>query len=83
MYASSIKHIFVFYRDKFFGIVKEVCQNNFKQSIDKVLGHLSKSGNVVDDNIRSLFFGDYMNPEGEKVYDEVQDMKEVTKVMEQ
>ena len=40
------------------------------------------SGKIVDDHIRSLFFGDYMNPEGEKIYDEVSDLKELTKVME-
>ncbi len=40
------------------------------------------SGKVIDDNIRSLFFGDYMNAEGERIYDEVGDLKELTKVME-
>ncbi len=70
------------YREKFFNIIKEVTQNSFKLSIDKVLGHLSMSGKVIDDNIRSLFFGDYMNAEGEKIYDEVSDLKELTKVME-
>ena len=71
-----------FSREKFFGIVKEVTQNSYKLSIDKVLGHLSMSGKIVDDHVRSLFFGDYMNPEGEKIYDEVSDLKELTKVME-
>ena len=75
---------FVFYlhREKFFGIMRDVCQNSFKQSIDKVLGHLTKDGKVKDDHIRSLFFGDYMNPEGEKIYDEVTDLKALTKMME-
>lgn len=63
--------------------MKDVCQNNFKLSIDKVLGHLTMSGTVKDDHIRSLFFGDYMNPEGERIYDEIGDIKELTKVMEQ
>lgn len=57
-------------------------QTHFKMNIDKILGHLSKSGNVVDDNVRSLFFGDYMNLD-QKVYDEVTDLKELTSVMEQ
>ncbi|ESO89088.1 hypothetical protein LOTGIDRAFT_210054 [Lottia gigantea] len=65
----------------FFNMVKEMCQTHFKLSIDKVLGHLSKSGNVVDDNIRSLFFGDYMNAET-KIYDEVIDLKELTSMIE-
>ena len=76
------KIIFVLSRDKFFEIMQEVCKDNFKQNIDKVLGHLTKSGKVTDDHIRSLFFGDYMNTEGERIYDEVTDLKELTKVME-
>lgn len=69
-------------RVTFFSIVREQCQAHFKQSIDKVLGHLSKSGKVVDDDVRSLFFGDYINSEN-KVYDEITDFKELTSVMEQ
>ena len=69
-------------RVKFFDIMKDVCTDSFKQSIDKVLGHLTKDGRVLDDHIRSLFFGDYMNPDGEKIYDEVTDLKQLTKVME-
>ena len=40
-------------------------------------------GKLQDDNIRSLFFGDYMSGEGEKVYDEVSDLQALTKVMEE
>nr|KAG5713480.1 hypothetical protein BaRGS_025028 [Batillaria attramentaria] len=69
-------------RVTFFNIVREECQHHFKQSIDKILGHLSKSGKVVDDNIRGLFFGDYINPE-QKAYDEITDFKELTNIMEQ
>ncbi|WAQ96862.1 DYH3-like protein [Mya arenaria] len=69
-------------REKFFSIVKEQCQNHFKQNIDKVLGHLSRSGTVVDDNVRSLFFGDYMATGDSRAYDEVTDFKELTSTME-
>ena len=65
----------------FFKIVKEQCSNSFKMNIDKILGHLSTSGSVVDDNVRSLFFGDYMVSEN-KIYDEVTDLKELTEAME-
>ncbi|XP_052264555.1 dynein axonemal heavy chain 3-like isoform X1 [Dreissena polymorpha] len=68
-------------REKFFSIVKEQCQSHFKVNIDKVLGHLSRSGTVVDDNVRSLFFGDYMQAET-KAYNEVTDFKELTSTME-
>lgn len=37
---------------------------------------------MVDDNVRSLFFGDYMQAEGGKAYDEVTDLKELTSTME-
>ncbi|XP_070580768.1 dynein axonemal heavy chain 3-like [Ptychodera flava] len=70
-------------RITFFEIIKEMTQSHFKVSIDKVLSHLSPSGKVIDDNIRSLFFGDYMNPDADiKIYDEVVDLKELTAVME-
>lgn len=74
--------IYFSFRETFFQIVKEQCSNHFKANIDKILGHLSKSGSVVDDNVRSLFFGDYMQAEGGKAYDEVTDLKELTSTME-
>ncbi|XP_077979573.1 dynein axonemal heavy chain 3-like isoform X2 [Glandiceps talaboti] len=70
-------------RQTFFEVIREMTQNHFKVSIDKVLSHLSPSGKLIDDNIRSLFFGDYMNPDADsKIYDEVVDIKELTSVME-
>ncbi|KAL0617695.1 Dynein heavy chain 3, axonemal [Plecturocebus cupreus] len=48
-----------------------------------VLIHLSPTGKIVDDNIRSLFFGDYFKPESDKkIYDEITDLKQLTVVME-
>ena len=72
---------FLFFREKFFSIVKNQCQDHFKVNIDKVLGHLSRSGSVIDDNVRSLFFGDYMQAEV-KAYNEVTDFKALTETME-
>ncbi|XP_021567967.1 dynein heavy chain 3, axonemal [Carlito syrichta] len=70
-------------RQVFFNIVKETTSNCFKQSIEKVLIHLSPTGKIVDDNIRSLFFGDYFKPESDqKIYDEITDLKQLTVVME-
>ena len=79
--CSCIFFPFLFCRETFFSIVKEQCQTSFKVHIDKVLGHLSRSGTVVDDNVRSLFFGDYMSAEN-KTYNEVSDLKELTAAME-
>ncbi|XP_069761611.1 dynein axonemal heavy chain 3 isoform X2 [Narcine bancroftii] len=67
----------------FFHIIKETTSNCFKQSIDKVLSHLTRSGKVTDDNIRSLFFGDYLKPDANvKGYDEIVDLKQLTSIME-
>lgn len=71
--VSSLRH----------SVVREVCQDSYKQSIDKILGHLTLSGKVTDEHVRSLLFGDYMNPDqGPKVYDEVTDLKELTSTIE-
>lgn len=67
-------------RVAFFGIVKDTCQSAFKTSVDKILAHLTKSGNVKDENVRSLIFGDYMADD--RFYDEVTDLKELNKRME-
>ncbi|KAM4697749.1 dynein axonemal heavy chain 3 [Rhinophrynus dorsalis] len=70
-------------RQIFFNMVKEATSSCFKQSVDKVLSHLTPTGKVVDDNIRSLFFGDYFKPDSDtKVYDEITDLKHLTTVME-
>ena len=58
-----------------------MCQSGYRVSIDKVLGHLSKSGKVLENSIRSLFFGDYMPTE--RIYDEITDLRELNKRMEQ
>ncbi|XP_074137054.1 dynein axonemal heavy chain 3 isoform X2 [Sminthopsis crassicaudata] len=70
-------------RQVFFSMVKETTANCFKQSVEKVLSHLSPTGKIVDDNIRSLFFGDFFKPEADvKIYDEITDLKTLTSVME-
>lgn len=49
----------------------------------QVLIHLSPTGKIVDDNIHSLFFGDYFKPDSDlKIYDEITDLKQLTVVME-
>ncbi|XP_012866608.1 PREDICTED: dynein heavy chain 3, axonemal [Dipodomys ordii] len=70
-------------RQVFFNMVKETTSNCFKQTVDKVLIHLSPDGKIVDDNIRSLFFGDFFKPGADpKIYDEIIDLKQLTSVME-
>ncbi|XP_035537407.1 dynein heavy chain 3, axonemal [Morone saxatilis] len=70
-------------KETFFGIVKERTSNFFKQSMEKLLSHLSPGGMVVDECIRSLFFGDYAKPDSDvKCYDEITDMGALQGVME-
>ncbi|XP_024913275.1 dynein heavy chain 3, axonemal-like [Cynoglossus semilaevis] len=70
-------------KQTFFNIVKQRTMDLFKQSIDKVAAHLSPSGNVEDDSIRSLFFGDYGLPDADnRVYDEITDLKALQQVMD-
>ncbi|XP_025109931.1 dynein heavy chain 3, axonemal-like isoform X5 [Pomacea canaliculata] len=68
-------------REAFFETVSKECRDCFKHSIDKYLGHLVTGGSLKDDDIRGLFFGDYLNPDS-KVYDEITDFKQLTEVMD-
>ncbi|KAF4087720.1 hypothetical protein AMELA_G00073630 [Ameiurus melas] len=71
-------------RKTFFSIVRERTATYFKQTLDKLLCHLSLSGKVTDDSIRSLFFGDYATPDSDtsRTYDEIRDLCSLTSVME-
>ncbi|XP_069555861.1 dynein axonemal heavy chain 3 [Brachyistius frenatus] len=70
-------------KETFLTIVKEKTSNFFKLSLEKVLSHLSPDGKVVDDNIRSLFFGDYLKPDSDtRVYDEITNLHALQEVME-
>uniref|UniRef100_A0A8C7GT98 Dynein axonemal heavy chain 3 n=1 Tax=Oncorhynchus kisutch TaxID=8019 RepID=A0A8C7GT98_ONCKI len=70
-------------RETFFNIVKERTSGYFKQTMDKLLTHLTPSGKVVDETIRSLFFGDYAKPDSDaKAYDEITDLHALTNVMD-
>ncbi|KAG7500858.1 dynein heavy chain 3, axonemal [Solea senegalensis] len=70
-------------KETFFNIVKERTMKFFRQSMEQLLGHLSEDGNVVDECIRSLFFGDYAMPDSDiKVYDEITDLNLLQDVME-
>jgi dynein heavy chain len=71
-------------REDFFNIVKTTTQDQFKVNIDKLLKHLAPdSGSLIDDNIRGLFFGDYMVAGTDvKVYDEVTDFVQLSSVID-
>ncbi|KAA3677673.1 dynein heavy chain, axonemal, partial [Paragonimus westermani] len=65
---------------RFFEIVRQTCSDSFRTNLDKVLGHLSLSGRVSDEDVRGLMFGNYM--QDDNVYDEVTDAKQLTARME-
>ncbi|KAF0024691.1 hypothetical protein F2P81_023493 [Scophthalmus maximus] len=70
-------------KEMFFSIVKERTMDGFKLSLEKLLSHLSPDGIVVDECIRSLFFGDYAKPDSDsRAYDEITDLQALQDVME-
>jgi dynein heavy chain len=59
-------------RHWFFDTMKSLIRKHFKLEMDELLQHLaSHGGPVVDDDIRSLMFGDYMATTANKAYDEI------------
>eukprot|EP00795_Rhopilema_esculentum_P009610 gene9610-17369_t len=70
-------------RNFFFDAVKDTVKKDFNKDIGSLLKHLVPSGKLIDDHIRSLFFGDYMSGDSaESVYDEITDFKALTAQIE-
>jgi dynein heavy chain len=70
-------------REIFFNLVKTVASDIMKVDMTKLLEHLKQPNEKLSDfHIRSLIFGDYAKAEGEKIYDEITDLEELSKVME-
>ena len=76
----------------FFELVKSVAQDVLKVDINKLLDYLvprqgqvnaaAAAAKLGDVHIRSLIFGDYGKPDGEKAYDEITDLDDLSKVMD-
>uniref|UniRef100_A0A8D2M718 Dynein axonemal heavy chain 3 n=1 Tax=Zonotrichia albicollis TaxID=44394 RepID=A0A8D2M718_ZONAL len=61
-------------KNVFFQMVQETTLNSF--NLDNLVF-------ITDDNIRALFFGDYLKPSTSvRIYDEITDLKQLTSVME-
>ncbi|KAI9224417.1 dynein heavy chain and region D6 of dynein motor-domain-containing protein [Blastocladiella britannica] len=61
-------------RQGFFTQISDVCSRFFRTSMDTTCAHLDSDGDgkVTDDDLRSLMYGDYMNPNAAiRLYDEV------------
>jgi dynein heavy chain len=73
-------------RDTFFELIGNVTKDFLKNDMNKLFVHLISEGEteLSDDNLRSLFFGDFMVPGADPAkYDEIQDMEKLQKTMEE
>ncbi|EGD83038.1 dynein heavy chain 2 [Salpingoeca rosetta] len=69
-----------------FEAVKRVTKEQFKADFKTLFAHLASDPQQgpVDDDMRSLFFGDYMQPGADpRIYDEVQDLDALRETMEE
>ncbi|KAG8523853.1 Dynein heavy chain 7, axonemal [Galemys pyrenaicus] len=72
-------------RNWLFNITKAVIKDHFKESFDSVFSHLRK-GNVTEEDLRNLMFGDYMNPDLEgddRVYIEIPSIRQFSDIVDQ
>lgn len=71
-------------RQWFFSSTKEIVDKNFGIKFNELFAHLdaNKDGKVEDDDMRSLMFGDYLNPDAAvKFYEEVSSVTHVSEVI--
>ncbi|KAM8971996.1 dynein axonemal heavy chain 3-like [Pelodytes ibericus] len=65
-------------RKTFFHIVKNTVQSQFKEKMNHLFTHMVIGRELQDDDMRSLFFGDYLTikneEKSEKIYNEIMDM---------
>ncbi|XP_063065421.1 dynein axonemal heavy chain 12 [Engraulis encrasicolus] len=72
-----------------FKLTKEIISDQFRENFDQLFEHVKKgttSSTVCEEDLRSLLFGDYMNPEveeSERLYAEVPSMEAFSQVVEQ
>ncbi|XP_030314514.1 dynein heavy chain 12, axonemal [Calypte anna] len=70
-----------------FNLMKGIVKVHFKEEFDSVFAHLNEeNAPVTEENMRSLFFGDYMIPELEgddRLYVEIPSIQELGDVVEQ
>lgn len=70
-------------REKLLNFVTLACQTNLRFSLAQAFGErLGKDDKLQDKHMRDLLFGNYMEPDAEpKLYDEVEDMLKLEKIM--
>uniref|UniRef100_A0AAQ5X8M4 Dynein axonemal heavy chain 12 n=1 Tax=Amphiprion ocellaris TaxID=80972 RepID=A0AAQ5X8M4_AMPOC len=66
-------------------LMNSILKDHFKESFDQVFDHLKQGSKLVEEDMRNLLFGDYMNPEledDERLYTEVPSMDTFAQVVE-
>ncbi|XP_006892348.1 PREDICTED: dynein heavy chain 12, axonemal [Elephantulus edwardii] len=70
-----------------FTLIKSVIKDHFRESFDGIFSHLRKgSAAVTEEDLRSLMFGDYLNPDLEgddRVYTEISDIHYFNDIVDQ
>ncbi|XP_069795725.1 dynein axonemal heavy chain 12 isoform X2 [Narcine bancroftii] len=69
-----------------FNLMKNIVKDHFRESFDSLFEHLAHGGeHVTEEDMRSLLFGDYMNPDlegDERLYSEIPSVKGFNDVVE-
>ncbi|XP_029912440.1 dynein heavy chain 12, axonemal [Myripristis murdjan] len=66
-------------------LMNSILKDHFKESFEQVFDHLKQDKKLVEEDMRNLLFGDYMNPELEdddRLYAEVPSMESFSQVVE-
>uniref|UniRef100_A0A4W3H1L8 Dynein axonemal heavy chain 12 n=1 Tax=Callorhinchus milii TaxID=7868 RepID=A0A4W3H1L8_CALMI len=68
-------------------LMKDIVKNHFRDNFDSLFEHLAQENKpLCEEDLRSLLFGDYMNPdleEDDRVYAEIPSVEEFNVVVEQ
>ncbi|XP_054464751.1 dynein axonemal heavy chain 12 [Anoplopoma fimbria] len=71
-------------REWLYKLMDGILKDHFKESFDQVFDHLKTSTILVEEDMRNLLFGDYMNPDledDERLYAEVPSMESFSQVV--
>ncbi|XP_049921653.1 dynein axonemal heavy chain 12 [Epinephelus moara] len=66
-------------------LMNSILKDHFKESFEQVFDHLKQGSRLVEEDMRNLLFGDYMNPDledDERLYAEVPSMESFSQVVE-
>ncbi|XP_075883238.1 dynein axonemal heavy chain 12 isoform X2 [Nelusetta ayraudi] len=72
-------------REWLFELMHTIVKNSFDESFEKVFEHLKQGSKLVEEDLRNLLFGDYMNPDledDERLYAEVPSVDSFCEVVE-